>query len=696
MSTAKAKHRPVAPCRSRPWKSHLVAVAALWLLILAAYSDSFTAGLVGDNGPLIRDDVRVHSADARSLHLILGQHYWFGNGESNLYRPITTLSFLFNYAILGNGPVESGYHGVNLAIHAVNAVLLYVLALWLFRRIADAWLMTAIWAVHPVLTESVTNIVGRADLLAGFAVFAGLICHVRAAKGDGRRAWWLAALFAVVAIGMFSKENAVVVLGVMALWDLLIDRPPAWQSRLWNYAVAAAPCLVFLYVRGRIIARSLAYFVPFTDNPLASADFWTARLTAVKVIGKYLRVLIWPAALSSDYSYNEIPLFSWRFNTLEDWKTPLALLVCLALAGAIIYCRRRNPKLSFFIGLFFVTLAPTANLAIIIGTPMAERFLYIPAVAMAGCAVIAVRRLCEHLRKEPSGARLVAASLSILILIFAARTYARNKDWNSDGSLMAADAESAPNSFKPHMALAVLSNDPQRAIAEAARTHQILDGLPDRDNSMKSYTNLGICYRNEGDRAAADPARQSAAEGWYRKSLQDLLRARAIEQAVNSRMQRENQLRGTGKLDFGWFPVYLELGRTYLRLSQPAEALEALQHGRLLEFRPDFFEEMSRAFRAMGDNRRAAIVLMEGLTMDPGQTQLATQLADLYSRTDPQSCALRENGGVRSLNMDCPLVKEEFCAAMSHAAGLYSQVGRSREAARTEQVRVSQIGCPVE
>ncbi len=680
---ARKTARPPSQSQTPPWKRHLLAFAGLCALALLAYSNSFTSGMVADNGPLIVGDARVHAATGRNLGLIFGRHYWFGNGESNLYRPVTTLSFLFNYAILGNGASQTGYHALNFLLHAVNLALLYVLALWILQDSLAAWLMAAIWAVHPVLTESVTNIVGRADMLAAIAVLGGLVCHVLAGRAEGRRRIrWRAALFAVVAIGMFAKENAIVVIGVLALWDYLIERPSNWRPRLVNYGVAAIPCLIYLGVRAVILAKSLAYFVPFTDNPLAGADFWTARLTALNVIGKYLLLLAWPASLSSDYSYNEIPLFSWRLGA-EDWKTIAAILVSLTLLGIAIVGRRRYPKLAFFIGLFFLTLAPVANLAIVIGTPMAERFLYLPAIALAGCIALGIHRIANR--------RAALAAAGIVILLFAIRTWARNSDWESEKTLMESDAKAAPGSFKPHMALTTLLDDRPRALAEAAIAHRILDGLPDERNSMKAYTNFGILYREEGDRLASDASGGAAAQEWYRKSLRDLERARAIEQAFDARLRHLNRGRLQADASFGWFPVYLELGRTYLRLSLPTEAIDALQHGLLLEFRPDFFEELSKAYREMREDRQAAIALMEGLAMNSGQSQFVPDLVELYRQSAPQSCALNPNGG---LNMDCPMVKEAVCASLVNVEALYSHAGRRGDAAEAAKVRTTQMACP--
>src|ERR1019366_1140939 len=130
------------------------------------------------------------------------------------------------------------------------------------------------------------------------------------------------------------------------------------------------------------------------ENPLVSAGFWTARLTAVKVIGKFLWLFLWPAHLSVDYSFNAVPLFGWQATNWEDVKALIALAVCL---GAVFFAvllavrwRRMGKPLFFFLVFFFVALSPVSNVIILIGAIMAERFLYLPSVGLAGCVVTGI------------------------------------------------------------------------------------------------------------------------------------------------------------------------------------------------------------------------------------------------------------------------------------------------------------------
>src|ERR1700751_2720889 len=107
---------------------------ALCLLTLLAWSNSFSAGFALDNRGLILEDTRVRDASPDNLALIFQHTYWWPYGESGLYRPFTTLSYLFNYAILGSGKDAAGYHWTNLLLHLLSPLLLYFVA----RRFAGA------------------------------------------------------------------------------------------------------------------------------------------------------------------------------------------------------------------------------------------------------------------------------------------------------------------------------------------------------------------------------------------------------------------------------------------------------------------------------------------------------------------------------------------------------------------------------
>ena len=130
-----SKRRAPAPPTPRPASElrQRFAIVALGAVTLLAYANSFSSGFVLDNRGLLLQDPRIREATTENLKLILQHTYWWPYGESGLYRPITTLSYLFNYAIQGNADHPAGYHWINFLLHAANVLLVYALARRLLR-----------------------------------------------------------------------------------------------------------------------------------------------------------------------------------------------------------------------------------------------------------------------------------------------------------------------------------------------------------------------------------------------------------------------------------------------------------------------------------------------------------------------------------------------------------------------------------
>src|SRR5262249_39841431 len=139
----------------------------------------------------------------------------------------------------------------------------------------------------------------------------------------------------------------------------------------------------------------------------------------------------------------------------------------------------------FFIFFFFVTLAPTANIFLLVGSIMAERFLYLPSAGLAGCCVF----LLSRVKITP---RITAAILAIVCVALGARTYARNLDWTDGVTLWSGAIEVNPNAARAHNNLAFeYTQIPGRnrdAIAEYQAALRIEPDYPD------AHFNLGNAY----------------------------------------------------------------------------------------------------------------------------------------------------------------------------------------------------------
>jgi tetratricopeptide (TPR) repeat protein len=627
IATPTTKFKPASPALGI-WGTHAWRIAALWILSLAAYSNSFQTGFVFDNRSLILEDPRVHAATEQNVHRILTGDYWPDREASGLYRPIATLSYLLNYAILGNGPHPEGYHWFNFLLHGLNVSLVYELGLMIFAAPAPAFALAAIWGVHPLLTESVTNIIGRADLLAGLGVLAGLLCYLKGQSEQGsRKVAWLAGLTGAQALGLFSKESAIILIGLMLLSDVTWPRRSEAAQRVPFYLAAGLVCAAFLL--GRMQAFSHMQ-VQFTDNPLAGAGFWTARLTAIKVLGKYLWLFLWPAGLSPDYSFNAIPVFSWRLTEWEDAKTALAALVCIGGILLAIRWRHRQPLVFFFVSFFFIALLPTSNLTILIGTVMAERFAYLPFIGLAGCLVVAIQGTAARLSRQWSAApRAAWVATALVCLAFAARTYARNIDWQDDASLWTRAVEVCPQSAKAHLNLGrVFLDVPGR----------LQDAIAEYETALRIEPDYALANYSLATALEKIPARLDSAIAHYRAALRsepDYPQAHnnlgsALAQSPGGLPEAITEFQAALRLDPTYAEAHVNLG----------DALASVS-GRL----PEAIAEYHAALRINPD-LAAAHYNLGGTLAEMGRLEDAVTEYRLAMRAQPDFAGAHNNLGV--------------------------------------------------
>ena len=153
-----------------------------------------------------------------------------------------------------------------------------------------------------------------------------------------------------------------------------------------------------------------------------------------------------------------------------------------AAAAGLVGLWRWNRTAFFLAGFAVIVFLPTSNLLFPIGTIRADRFLYLPAVGVLGCVVMAVYWLGSRMRSP-----LVAPAILLAMTAgFAVRTWARNAEWRDELTLASADVETSPRSFKLHrlLAMAMFAADPShanidRVVEEIDRSLAIVDPLPD-------------------------------------------------------------------------------------------------------------------------------------------------------------------------------------------------------------------------
>jgi Flp pilus assembly protein TadD len=397
-----------------------------------------TAGFTLDDLRVIVENPMVQGTEPAGRLLI-----WVDRPEN--YRPLTMLSFAANRRL---GASATGFHLVNVLLHALVSVLAFEIARVVLRSTLGAAAAGALFAVHPIHTEAVTSLVGRAELLAALFVLLCLLALVRAGQDGlprGRRALWLGASLGAFAAGLLCKESALMAIalcGVVHWWVSPERRVRRTLLALAPYAVLG---IAYLGWRRHLVG-ALGMPVPphFVDNPLAYVTPWSRVLTALVVLSEYLGLLAAPITLSSDYSFNQVPVVT----SVLDPRFFVAVGVVSLLVIVIAVSARRAPAVLVASAFFLVPLLVTSNVLVVIGTIKAERLLYLPSLGWclaAGCLVAALRE------RWP---RPVLGALAIALCLLTVRTWVRNEDWRDNETAHAAAVRTAPASAKTQYNLA--------------------------------------------------------------------------------------------------------------------------------------------------------------------------------------------------------------------------------------------------
>lgn len=535
-------------------------VALLLAGIALIYGNTLFNGFVSDDELYITRNAQVVDS---SLHLLFSP-----NPVSNVFRPVTFATFALNWKLGGANP--GGYHLLNLLLHAGATWLLYLLLLELIGSTPEgktiAMVAALLYAVHPIHTEAVAWAVGRAELLAAGFLFAGWILHLR------DRPY---ASLACFALAMLSKESAVVFFPLVLLGDYAIGK---WKPRL-QYALEGGLTVIYLGLLWKMQGGKFGQTgISLEDNPLASLPSGWRILNATRVAWKYIALQIYPAVLSSDYSFNQIPMY-------RDWRhtLPAALAAAAAVAVWIWAVRKRQAGWTLAGAIYFAGFATTANILVPTGTIMAERLAYLPSAGF--CLLLALGWNWLRQKKQT----LAWGLLATIAFTFSVRTVVRNQDWKNPFTLFSSAARAVSNSVRVHVNLGT-QYEAFNQLDLAAQEYRIALGiLPDSAEALAAYSGLEF---HRGNYAAAAPM-----------------------------MEKALSLRGRNSLDYDFMLV--TYSAILIKMHQPDKALENLN--REIAESPLYVQGwMTRAalHYQQGELSAARADAHKGLSLNPGDPHL--------------------------------------------------------------------------
>ena len=346
----------------------------------------------------------------------------FASTEASNWHPLTWLSHALDYQLFALNP--AGHHLDSVLIHALNAVLLFLLLVWGTKRIGPSLLVAAVFALHPLNVESVAWVAERKSVLSTFFFLLAIGAYGwYAHRPDWRRYLLVAMLFAA---GLMAKPMVITLPFVL----LLLDYWPLERIAFRSLPSAVRQNAGAETSGEKQKARSEPRFLLLEKVPLlllSAASAWItvkAQRTgqsvrtlhqfsfglrienAVVAYGLYLWKMLWPARLAALYPHSA--------NALPVWQVVLSALVLIGITALVVTFRReRYLPVGWF--WFLGTLIPVIGLVQVGGAAMADRYAYVPLIGIFVMIVWSLDDLAEA--KALSMVWRVLPAVSVLIVL---------------------------------------------------------------------------------------------------------------------------------------------------------------------------------------------------------------------------------------------------------------------------------------
>jgi protein O-mannosyl-transferase len=495
--------RPKSPAAAR---HHLVAVAALVILGLLAYSNAFRGDFVFDDFQFIVDNPVIRELS----------NYFAGSAgyRSSPHRVVAFATFALNYAVGRLDP--AGYRVVNIAIHLLNGVLAYALVCLLFRTtalrrsgLADSarWIAlvaAALFVAHPLQTQAVAYVAQRMASLATTFYLLAVVLYLRWRVAREARpasrlraaAEYVPILLATI-VAMKTKEIAFTLPLAVALLEAVLFQGDARKRALYVGPILATLPIIPLTMIDLGGASSLAAQAAAVTNQTDHSR-WDYLITQLPAVATYLRLVAVPVGQNVDHDF---PLFTSPFAAPVLGAAALLALVAIFAVWLLRRSRASAPEpldpaarlVALGIAWFFLALSVESSF-IPIGDVFFEHRVYLPSVGLF--AAIATGGALVAARFRTARARPIALAVGgAIVLVLAVTTFVRNEVWRSELSLWSDAAAKAPNKPRPHLNLGqalMAKHDVDAAIAQYRLALRVDPEYVDAHN------NLGVALVEKG------------------------------------------------------------------------------------------------------------------------------------------------------------------------------------------------------
>ena len=480
-------------------KSRIILLAGALTIIIAccvAYIPAMKAGFIWDDDVYVTNNPLLTTPGG--LYLI-----WTSGTITSQYFPLTYTTFWFEYRLWGFNPV--GYHVVNIAIHIINSLLLWLV----LRRLSvpGAWFASAVFALHPVQVESVAWVTERKNLLMLLFSLLSVLCWLKFVFDNktGQKATLLyVASLLLFALALFGKATA-------------CTFPAAMLLILWLKRVPLSARRILQIVPFFIMAVGMGLFVMWWENHHQGTEQLNLGLNlparfliAGRALWFYLYKLFWPVNLTFSY-----PRWNIDPAAIRQYLWPAASILMIASAWLL---RKRLGRATLTAILFFaVTLFPMLgffSLFTFMYTFVADHYQYAacigPIALVAAGGAILMRRL-------PAKIKIAVPLLAgILLLILGFLTFRQSGIYIDKMSLWQDTVNKNPDSWLAHSQLVKLFFGQGNIIEAKPHLERVLElasYVKEMDSRIYAsfHHGMGLIYEKEN--------RLSDAAGEYQKAL---------------------------------------------------------------------------------------------------------------------------------------------------------------------------------
>jgi len=407
------------------------------------------------------------------------------SGHAENWHPITWMSHMLDRDLFGPGPM--GPHGMNAALHGINAVLVFLALLWMTSALgASAWI-AAIFALHPLHVESVAWISERKDLLSTLFGLLSMLSYVAYAKRPRPGPY----VFTVLMLGLSLMAKPMLV--TLPCVFLLLDRWPLERTRqvsIRRLLIEKLPLLAMVVAMSAVALRVQSA----TETDLAGLPMGPRLANSVNAYAAYLRQGVWPTQLCIFYPHPFMP----GGEPLSTGEIVRAAGLILGLSALVAWLKRPYVTVGWlwFLGM----LVPTIGLVQVGGQAYADRYTYVPLIGISIALAFGIR---EWLDGRSAGTQRVVAGLGTLSIIgCGVLTWVQLGSWENSETLYRHGLEVEPGSGLMHSNLAVHYMGEGDSVG--AREH-FERALEIDAHLVYALGSFGILLRGQGDFAGAEP-----------------------------------------------------------------------------------------------------------------------------------------------------------------------------------------------